>query len=293
MDTPIIIKSALFVPGDRPDLVGKALRTNASALIIDLEDAVNPAHKDLAREQTAQLVKTDISKKLIVRINALETGLTQKDIIAVTKKGLFAIIVPKLARPEEVETIDRMLEDIEASIGIPQGKVKIIPLLESALAVQKAYEIASVVTRSERLFTLAFGAADYSVDMGGDMTPEGAERLYPRARIAVACRAAGLEPPLDTPYMLDIKDLQALEEDARAAKGQGFGGKMCIHPIQVDVVNQVFSPTPEDVDLAQRIISAFEEAEACDVGAIQLDGKFIDIALVKKAQRILAVHRAE
>jgi citrate lyase subunit beta/citryl-CoA lyase len=120
------------------------------------------------------------------------------------------------------------------------------------------------------------------------MTREGLERQYPRARLALACRAAGLEPPLDSPYMVDLKDLEGLEKDTLIAKNLGFGGKMCVHPTQIEIINRVFSYRQDEIVQAQKIIAAFKKAEAEGKGAIQLDGKFIDIALVKKAQRILA-----
>jgi citrate lyase subunit beta/citryl-CoA lyase len=288
MDTPPLIKSALFVPGDRPERVGKAVNTEASAVIIDLEDAVSPLQKNIAREVAVEKIKAHAGKTLIVRVNHLESGLAKKDIEAVVQKGLFAIMVPKLALPADLMQVDRLVMQAEGKNAVEPGSTRITPLVESALAVENAYALACTQTDCNRLWTLSFGAADFSLDLGVDMTREGRERHYPRARMAVACRAAGLEPPLDTPYMVDLKDLDALEADARAARNLGFGGKMCVHPNQVAVINRVFSPTNEEVMQAEKIIAAFSEAEKQGVGAIQLNGKFIDIALVKKARRILA-----
>jgi citrate lyase subunit beta/citryl-CoA lyase len=214
--------------------------------------------------------------------------LIQQDIEAVAQCGVFAIMVPKLSCREDLLEVNQLLLKSERQNNIPLGSIKIIPLIENALAIENAYRIASTRTDFYRLFTLSFGAADYSHDLGVDMTRDGTERQYVRARLAVACRAAGLEPPLDTPYVLDINDLEALEQDSLVAKNLGFGGKMCVHPNQIETINKVFSYTKDEVEQAQKIIDAFMDAEERGTGAIQLEGKFIDIALVRKAQRIKA-----
>ncbi len=135
--------------------------------------------------------------------------------------------------------------------------------------------------------TVAFGAADYSLDLGMEITKQGSELNYPRARIAVSCRAAGLEPPLDTPFMIDLKDTEGLKADAIRAKQLGFQGKLCIHPNQILACHAVFSPSKEEIQHAEKVIQAFEEAEAEGVAAIQLDGKFIDYPVVERARRTM------
>ena len=165
--------------------------------------------------------------------------------------------------------------------------MSIIALIESALGVENAFQIASEKTEPARLHTIAFGAADFTLDMGIEMTNSGEEIAYARSRLAVACRAAGLDPPIDTPYMIDLKDTQALEADTRRAKQIGFQGKLCIHPNQVDICNAIFSPTEKDIEYANKVIAAFKEAEAAGTAVIQVDGKFIDPPVVKMADRIL------
>jgi citrate lyase subunit beta/citryl-CoA lyase len=181
------------------------------------------------------------------------------------------------------------LTEAEAQNGITAGTISIIALIESALGIENAFQIISEKTNPARLFTVAFGAADFTLDMGIEMTKTGEEIAFPRARLAVACRAAGIEPPLDTPFMIDLKDPEALEADAKIARQLGFQGKLCIHPNQVDICNRIFSPTNEDIEQANKIVTAFKQAEAAGTGALQVDGKFIDIALVKQAQRILKI----
>ena len=228
-------------------------------------------------------------RTMFVRINALDTELAPGDLEAVTVPALNAVILPKACRPEDIMDVHEILLELEEKKGLASGSIRIIPLIESALGVENAYRIASVRTDPLRLYTLAFGAADYSLDMGVTLSQSGEELAFARARIAVACRAANLLPPIDTPYMIDIKNLEALKEDAFRAKVQGFMGKLCIHPLQVDVVNTVFSPTAEEIAEARRVAAAFEAAEAEGVAAIQLDGRFIDLPVVERSKRILAM----
>jgi citrate lyase subunit beta/citryl-CoA lyase len=167
------------------------------------------------------------------------------------------------------------------------GSVYVVVLIESARGVQNIFRILSEAIEPARAFLAAFGAADYSLDMGIDVSRDGAELHYPRSRIAVACRAAGREPPIDTPFMIDLKDLDGLKADARRAKQLGFQGKLCIHPNQVGPCNDIFSPTAEEIQYARRVVEAFEKSEAEGVGALQLDGKFIDIPVVERSRRII------
>jgi citrate lyase subunit beta/citryl-CoA lyase len=163
----------------------------------------------------------------------------------------------------------------------------VVVLIESARGVQNIFQILSEAIEPARAFLAAFGAADYSLDMGIDVSRDGAELHYPRSRIAVACRAAGREPPLDTPFMLDLKDLDGLKVDARRAKQLGFQGKLCIHPNQVGPCNEIFSPTAAEIQYARRVVEVFEKSEAEGVGALQLDGKFIDYPVVERSRRII------
>jgi citrate lyase subunit beta/citryl-CoA lyase len=127
--------------------------------------------------------------------------------------------------------------------------------------------------------------------MGFEITKTGEELVYPRARIAVACRAAGVEPPLDTPFMIDLKDREALEADIKRACRLGFQGKLCIHPNQIDICNQLFSPTDEEIEYAQKVIQAFDAAEADGTAAIQVEGRFIDYPVVERCRRILKISK--
>ena len=281
------IRSALFVPGSRIDRVPKALATDADVVIIDLEDAVAPSEKQNARSDVAQLLRTTEHENILVRVNSIGTEHFDADISAIAGTGILAVIVPKVEAVQDVERINTTLLHAENSKKLECGSIPVIALIESAAGVDNISEIARKKTRPSRLYTVAFGAADYTLDLGIEMTSDGNELLYARSRLPIACKAAGLAPPLDTPFMLDLKDLEALKKDATRAKQLGFQGKLCIHPNQVDIVNEVFSPTREEVEWAQKVVRAFEEAESAGQSALQIDGKFVDTPVVLQARRIL------
>jgi citrate lyase subunit beta/citryl-CoA lyase len=283
------IRTALFVPGSRPDRVDKALNAGADMIIIDLEDAVPLALKEETRSKVREKVLEHGGRKIIVRVNAIGSGFCQGDLDEVMVKSLGCVMLPKVESPEQIREINRRLVHLEEERGMDSGAVSIIPLIESASGVQNIYPILSEKTEPARVLTVAFGAADYSLDLGIEITRQGSELNYPRSRIAVACRAAQVEPPLDTPFMIDLKDTQGLKADAMRAKQMGFQGKLCIHPNQIHPCHAIFSPTKEEIQHAEKVIQAFEEAEAQGVAAIQLDGKFIDYPVVERARRILKI----
>jgi citrate lyase subunit beta/citryl-CoA lyase len=285
------IRTALFVPGNRPDRVDKAVSTAADVVIIDLEDAVPYSQKKETRPVVQEKILDYRERPVFVRINALDTEFFEEDLNAVVVEGLACIIVPKVEAAAQIQEINQGLLKVEENKGLRPGSVSIIPLIESALAVENVFQIVSQRTDPQRLFTVAFGAADFALDMGFEITKTGEELLYPRARITVACRAAGVEPPLDTPFMIDLKDREALETDIKRACQLGFQGKLCIHPNQVDICNRLFSPTKGDIEYAQKVIQAFDAAEADGTAAIQLEGKFIDYPVVERCRRILTISK--
>lgn len=283
------IRTALFVPGNRPDRVDKAVRAEADAVIIDLEDAVPHALKKEARQFACEKIMQYKSRNIFVRINALDSEFMRDDLETVVVEDLSCIIVPKIECGNQVRKIDQYLFKEEKRKGIEPGTVSIMPLVESASAVEHVFQIASTRTDPNRLFTLAFGAADFTLDMGIAMTTTGEELLYPRAKIAIACRAAGIAPPLDTPFMVDIKNIEALEADANTARRLGFQGKLCIHPVQVAPCNRLFSPSEKEIEFAKKVIARFGQAEAEGSAAIELEGKFIDYPLVHRSKQILTL----
>jgi citrate lyase subunit beta/citryl-CoA lyase len=287
MEMPKSLRTALFVPGNRPDRVDKAVRAGADAVIIDLEDAVPPAQKEETRSLVREKVMEHKKQPIIVRVNGLETPFIRRDLEEIWVESLSCIMIPKVESAEDMEEINRLLLAIEKNMGPGSKGMPVMVLIESARGVEQVFQITTQKTVPKRLITVAFGAADYTVDMGIEMTASGEELLYPRSRIAVACRAGDVDPPLDSPFMLDLKDLEALEQDAQRARRLGFQGKLCIHPNQVDICNRVFAPTEKEIEDAKRVLDAFQKAEKQGQGAVQLDGKFIDYPIVKRAKRIL------
>lgn len=285
-DLPVL-RSVLFVPGNRPDRVDKALRAGADAVVIDLEDTIPVDEKVTAREAARDKLLENQDRLLFVRINSADSAWVKTDLETIVGPHLKALVFPKVSDPSEIDWLDQELCRLEAQMDLPPAQVKVFPLIETARGVRDVNRIFSAKTQNIRLWTAFFGAADFTADMGIDMTFEAEELKYVRARLAIACRAARLEPPIDTPFMLDIKDLEACAADALRAKGFGFQGKQCIHPLQVDVVNKIFAPTEKQISEAKRIVAAYQKALDANSAAVQLDGKFIDPPIVERAKKTL------
>jgi citrate lyase subunit beta/citryl-CoA lyase len=288
----ILMRTALFVPGNRPDRIEKAFNTEADVIIIDLEDAVPLSEKESSRSNVREKVTQFANRMILVRVNALGSPFIKGDLNETIIEGVNGIILPKVEKTDDIHNINKLLLEVEKKRSLPEGAIRVFPLIESAPAVQHVYDIVSTKTKPERILTVAFGAADYTLDMGIAMTMGGHELHYARSKIAIACRAAGIAPPIDTPFMIDLKNTEALLSDAMRAKELGFQGKLVIHPKQIDPCNRLFSPTPEEIAKAEKIVQAFEEAEAAGMAAIQLEGKFIDYPIVKRSKDILALAAA-
>lgn len=288
----ILMRTALFVPGNRPDRIEKAFNTEADVIIIDLEDAVPLSEKESSRSNVREKVTQFADRMILVRTNALGSPFIKGDLDEAIVEGVNGIILPKVEKADGIHDINKLLLEVEKRRSLPDGSIRIFPLIESATAVQHIYDIVSTKTKPKRIYTVMFGAADYTLDMGIEMTMEGHELFYARSRIAIACRAAGIAPPIDTPFMIDLKNTEALISDARRAKELGFQGKLVIHPKQVEPCNRIFSPLPEEIKRAEKIVHAFEKAEAAGIAAIQLEGKFIDYPVVKRSKDILALATA-
>ena len=281
------IRSALFVPGDRPDRVDKAVATAADRVIIDLEDAVAASKKEEARALVRDKIIAHQDRSVLARVNGLETSFITGDLEAVVVNELGGLMLPKTESSHQVEEINRLLVDLDKKQRPAAGNTAVILLVESALGVQNISQIASAAAELNREFLIAMGAADYALDMGIELTKDGGELIYPRSRIALACRAAGMGPPLDTPFMIDLKDMAALKNDAARAKQLGFQGKLCIHPNQIEPVHGIFTPTAEEIAFARRVVEVFEAEEARGTAAILVDGKFVDYPVVERSRRIL------
>lgn len=285
----MLYRSMLFAPGSDTKKMTKAYNLEADGIILDLEDAVAYSQKDFARKQVAGFLSTPPAKPTFVRVNDAKSPYILLDLQAVVDKSIAGIFLAKTESAEEVKHVDWLLSLLERQHNIPKQKLELVPFLENALGIEKAYEIASASPRVKRL---AFGGNDYTTDIGTPYSTSGNEFFYARSRLVVASRAAGIEAPLDTvcPF---IKDTDLLEQDAKRAQRLGFQGKMVIHPNQIAPVNMIFSPTAEEIAYARKIVAAFEEAEARGTGVIQVDGKMVEYPIVRRARQVLAIAGAK
>lgn len=262
----VINRSYLFVPGARPDRFAKAVNSGAHAAVIDLEDSVPLDDKGQARNFVAQWL--DPAHPVVLRINGAGSTWFPDDLALCRKPGLSAVMLAKAERPEDVRTL---------AAHVAQGTA-ILPLIESGRGVANAFEIAECPAVQR----LVFGSLDLQLDLG--ITEEDTELLYFRSQVVLASRLAGLQPPVESPTTA-IDPLDVLRADTERARRLGFGGKLCIHPKQVPVVNDCFKPTAEEVEWATAVIAA---AAASDGGAMTLYGKMVDRPVILRAQRILS-----
>ena len=286
------LRTLLFAPGNRPDRAAKALGLGADAVVIDLEDAVPISEKESSRAVVREILDQHPGKRMYVRINALSTPYATDDIAAVGSANLHGIMVPKVEKPEDIFEMDTLLTQLERHNGSTIGSLEILSICETARGLEEIYSITSSRPKNHRISVVAFGAADYTLDLGIALTKEGRELEYARTRLPIASRAAEIAPPLDTPWMVDLKDTEGLVADARKAKAYGFQGKIVIHPNQIQPCNEIFTPTENEINQARRVIEAFEVAERDGKAAIQLDGKFIDYPVVEKSRRIVELSKA-
>lgn len=269
------MRSALYVPGNRPDLFDKALAGPADVLLLDLEDAVPLRDKDSARAEVVAWLGTVTSNRRIwVRVNPGELG--RADLSAVALPGVEAVCLAKTESARQVREVGDLLAEHEA---VPDS-IRICPLLESATAVYAAREIAF----APRVLRLQVGEADLCAELGITPSSDARELLPIRAQIVLASAAAGIAAPLG-PASTDFRDLDALRESTRALQRSGFRGRTCVHPAQVPVVNDVCTPDAVDIDRARALVHRFESAD----GGVVLDdaGRMVDAAVIRQARRLL------
>lgn len=281
------VRSHLYVPGDRPELFAKALQRGADALILDLEDAVTWPRKQRAREAVAEFVASHAdagTAQLWVRVNAESW---RDDVTAVVARGLAGLCLAKTSGAEHVEAVAGLLDGLEDDHGLEPGSVALSPLVEDAAAVLAATAIAT----APRVARLQVGEVDLAADCGIQPGPDGAELAWVRGQIVLTSAAARIEAPVG-PVTTDFADVDALRSSTEALRRMGFGSRACIHPAQVEVVNEVFTPGADEVARAREVVGRFERAEQAGDGVLlDADGRMIDLAVVRNARRVLA--RAE
>lgn len=277
------LRSLLFAPGNHARRVEKALTLPADGVILDLEDAVAISEKAATRPMVVEAFGKPRHGKLYVRVNAMSTDWCHADLLAIVHPGLDGIILPKVEDPDQLKAAEWVLASLERDRGLPVGGIDLIPIIETALGMTHVTAICRSGTRTLRI---AFGAGDFTLDMGMVWSRSEAELLPHRAACVMASRAAGIEPPMDTVWA-DLRDTEGFIASARHAAALGFQGKMLIHPDQIADGNAAFTPDEATLAQARRVIAAFEEAEAKGLASIQLEGQFIDYPIVMRARRVV------
>ena len=289
-------RSELAVPGSRPSLFEKAAASSADYVFLDLEDSVAPDDKESARhnviEALAAIDWRAAQKTVSVRINGLDTHYMYRDLIDVVEQAgahLDTVLIPKVGVPGDVYTVDALLSQMEQALGLSH-RIGVEALIETALGMAN---VEAVAAASPRLEALHFGVADYAASCRArTMTIGGLNPDYPGdqwhsalSRLLVACRANGLRA-LDGPFG-DFSDPEGFMAGARRAAALGYDGKWAIHPAQVDLANEVFTPPAAEVEQARRVLEALDEAAAAGRGAAQLDGRMIDAASARMARNVV------
>ncbi|CAN5751176.1 CoA ester lyase [soil metagenome] len=291
-------RSLLAVPATRREMVEKALASDADAIFLDLEDAVAPDNKAGARGDAVKSLKELDwgGRQALFRANALDTAYFYRDLIEVVEEAgqpLDAVMVPKVNRPEDLHAVSTLLSGLELATGLDPGKIRLEAQIESAEGLTNADAIAYATPRLEALH---FGPGDFAASLRMPQTSIGVmdewDEAYPghrfhyaMQRIVVAARAAGTRV-LDGP-VADYGDEEGLRRSCLIARSLGFDGKWCIHPAQIPVVNEVFSPTKKEIQWAEKVVTAYEEANAAGSGSVSVDGQMVDAASIKMAKNTL------
>lgn len=279
----------LFVPGNNPAMVKDAYIYNSDSIMFDLEDSVSITEKDSARALVYYgLTSLNYGdKELVVRVNALDTEVGIADLEAMIRAGVHVIRLPKTETAQDIIFCDEQISRIEKEIGMEAGKTKMMAAIESAEGVLNAREIAKA---SSRLIGIALGAEDYVTDLKTNRSADGIELLFARSMILQAARAAGIAA-IDTVYS-DVNNEEGLIKEVSLIKQLGFDGKSVINPRQIKPIVDIYTPTEKEIQKAQAVIEAIEEANAKGSGVIALNGKMIDKPIVLRAQRVLKLAKA-
>ncbi len=283
----------LFVPGNKPTWVEKALHSGADGLILDLEDSVPPIDKTTVRPLVAGALAQYHHRGPVftVRINALETGMAGDDIDAIVSPGLAAILAPKIETPQDIAILDALLTQSERRAGLEPGQVEIYPTLETAKGIYHAYQLATCSPRVPTLACAAGPGGDTARSLGYTWSKEGTETLYIRSKVLLDARAAGVTYPLITSWF-DIGDLEGLQADVRLNRQLGYSGQIVIHPSHVPLVNNAFTPRPQEIAYHQGVLAAMAQAEREGTAAVTYEGAMVDIAMLKTSRQLLEFARA-
>jgi len=281
-------RTRLYMPGNNPDLMRNGGLFGADSVILDLEDSVSPGEKDVARILVRNtLLSIDyFDCERIVRINPLSTEYGADDLEMVVPYGVDTILVPKCESAEDVLKVEEIIAGLEKKHSLGY-EVLIMPLIETAKGILNAYETAAA---SDRVVALCFGAEDFTADIGTERTKEGAESLTARSMLVLGAKAAGVQV-IDTVFS-DVQDREGLVASTKEAMSLGFEGKGVIHPAQIAPIHAVFSPAPERIEYAKKVVAAIEKARSEGSGVATLGSKMIDAPIETRARKILSLAEA-
>jgi citrate lyase subunit beta/citryl-CoA lyase len=280
-----LTRTWMFVPGCDLKKIEKARGLGSDIIIYDLEDAVPLSEKAVARHIVKLELQANMKQINYVRINGSATSFYKEDLEEIIHGSLQGIMLPKSESAEQIVLLDAIINRLEQERGIPVGTIEIVPLIESALGLYNTFAIASSVHRVRRL---AFGSIDFALDINAQLTKDGIELLFARSQLVAMSRAAGIEAPIDTVF-IDIQDSSSLMKETAFIKQLGFQGKLVIHPSQIGIVNEVFTPTKGEVADASLIVSCFHQAVKEGLGALQVKGKMVDQPVVERAKKTLEI----
>lgn len=280
-----VLRTMLFVPSHKKELIEKAARTGADALVLDLEDSCQPdKNKVIGRKNITEALRLKIfgKKKIFVRINPRETGFMFDDLCEVVIDELDGFLYPMAGSKDDIVFFCNMLTEIEMSKKMPVGQIKLFPVIETGEGILNAKEIA---TASDRIVALGFGSEDFATDIDCIRDEENVSIQIPRQRIVFAARAAGVIP-IDTPHV-NIHDLEGLENHVRQARMLGFGGMQILHPKEIEICHRYYTPSEEEAQNAYEIVRLFQEAQEHNNGVAIMNGKFISPPTYKRALQLI------
>lgn len=280
MRTPLRLRSLLFAPASRPDVLAKLPRANPDGVVLDLEDAVAPSAKADAREHSreagAMLAREHPQLAVYVRVNAIPTEWFADDVARGVPAGAIGVVVPKIESAAQVQA---------AALALDRAGLRDLSILAGIETVAGVINVAEILHEA-RVAACYFGAEDYTADLGGVRRADNLEVLWPRSRVAAHAAHAGVLSA--DQVVTDLRDEDAFRLDAQLGRSLGFRGKLCIHPTQVAWANESFSPSEAEVERARRLIDAFDQASAAGHGAIAFEGQMVDEPLARRARAIIA-----
>lgn len=280
-----VLRTMLFVPAHKGDFIEKAAKSNADALVLDLEDSCQPdSNKVIGRENIQKALNADIfgKKKIFVRINPRQTGFMFDDLCAVAIPELDGFLYPMAGSKDDIVFFDNMLTEIEMSRNLPIGKFKLFPVIETGEGVLNAHEIAMA---SERIVALGLGSEDFATDIDCIRDEDNVSIQIPRQNIVFAARSVGAIP-VDTPHV-NVHDLEGLEKHIKQARTLGFGGMQILHPKEIELCHKYYTPSEEEAQSAYELTQLYEEAQKHSDGVSIAKGRFVSPPTYKRALQLI------